>query len=68
MLNKMKVVTRLSIMAVTLIAIFVLGGLGAIWSSYQSSQRLASLYSNQVMPLKQLPPYFDAVFFCSGKQ
>lgn len=65
MLNKMKVVTRLSIMAVTLIAIFVFGGLGAIWSSYQSSQRLASLYTNQVMPLKQLSRistlYFSAL-------
>lgn len=50
----MKVVTRLTVMAATLMFIVLLVGFLGISSSYESSQKMANLYHNQVIPLKQL--------------
>lgn len=54
MLNKMKVVTRLATMAISLVAILLVVGLMGLNSSYNASQTMSSLYHNQVLPLKQL--------------
>lgn len=54
MLNKMKVATRLSSMAACLIAMILFVGLTGLYSSYNASRTLSSLYHDQVVPLKQL--------------
>lgn len=54
MLNKMRVVTRLATMAASLIVILILIGLVGLYSSFNASKTMSSLYHNQVLPLKQL--------------
>ncbi|WP_449358735.1 MCP four helix bundle domain-containing protein [Alishewanella longhuensis] len=54
MLNKMRVVTRLAMMAASLIVILILVGSVGLYSSFNASKTMSSLYHNQVLPLKQL--------------
>ncbi|CAM5215506.1 MCP four helix bundle domain-containing protein [Alishewanella longhuensis] len=54
MLNKMRVVTRLATMAASLIVILILVGSVGLYSSFNASKTMSSLYHNQVLPLKQL--------------